>query len=101
MTLVGIEGGGSKTRALIEQGGAGPKLCEWDASIKVKNGDFEASATKLAELLEPIAAIDGLAIGLSGMSRSEDQDTLKSALKKQRIFGATHAAEPDGETVNC
>jgi N-acetylglucosamine kinase-like BadF-type ATPase len=109
MTLVGIEAGGSKTLGLIGQNGSEPKLCEWDVSIKVKNRDFEASALKLAQLLEPVGPIHTLALGMSGMSRTEDQESLKAALMKHPIFSSAclhiegdgtltlKAAIPDGQ----
>lgn len=94
---VGIEGGGSKTRALISRGPEPPALCEWDVSIKVKNGDIQASASKLAELLASSGPIDALAVGLSGMSRTEDQEALKSALRGLPEFTHTRLhVEGDG-----
>src|ERR1051325_583879 len=111
MRIVGIEGGGTKTRALIQRDGpeSTPFFCEWNLSLKVKEGDFATAAAKLAECLAEEGRVDSLGMGLSGMSRADDQEALKRALRSHAIFEHTNmhiegdgtltlkAAIPDGE----
>jgi len=107
MIFIGIDGGGTTTRLFVQRDGAAPEYFERQVSLKVIDGDFAASAEKLKEVLSssptmaecpprrmlskeghstPAAARSqhppqrALAIGLSGMSREEDQESLKAAI---------------------
>jgi N-acetylglucosamine kinase-like BadF-type ATPase len=86
---IGIEGGGSTTRVLAQKDDWPPDYMEAPISVKVRNGDFRASAVELAEFLEPVLPLPenifsptvSIAMGLSGMSREEDQEALKQAIR--------------------
>ncbi len=87
-TYIGIDGGGSTTRILVQRDDESPLYFEYPISLKVRNGDFASSAEQLRTLLAGVPSergrlSDGLsiAIGLSGMSRAEDQDMLKAAIR--------------------
>jgi N-acetylglucosamine kinase-like BadF-type ATPase len=105
MTLfIGIDGGGSTTRMFIQQKrddrsfvddrsstndrssmNPEPKYFELPVSLKVRNGDHASSAKKLLEILaghlrNTQFLILHIAIGLSGMSREENQEALKNAI---------------------
>ncbi|SRR5579883_2169480 len=95
--MIGIEGGGTRTRALVARDSNAPVYYEWPSSIKVRNNDFAASAATLRSLLhrehllsqssEPVLAI---AIGLAGLSRTEDQNSLETALRALPEFAFAH-----------
>jgi N-acetylglucosamine kinase-like BadF-type ATPase len=98
---IGIEGGGTTTRLLVQRGDETPEYFERPISLKVRDGDFAASAEKLREVLADVAktfkgsfvtfrsrsepdrdlkVTATIAIGLSGMSREEDQVSLEAAI---------------------
>ncbi len=82
MTFIGIDGGGTTTRAFIQQGSREPDYFEFPVSLKIIKGDFIAAAKKLQQL---IIGEEGngdlrIAIGLSGMSREENQEAFKNAI---------------------
>lgn len=86
---IGIEGGGTTTRVFIQHEGEEPKYFEFPISLKVRNGDFASPAEKLRKIIMQ-ASIGftpsqtyvraAIAIGLSGMSREEDQALLRKAI---------------------
>jgi hypothetical protein len=60
MTYIGIDGGGTTTRVFFKQPREPRGYFERPVSLKVKDGNFAASAAKLYELLSglvPIASI--------------------------------------------
>ena len=82
---IGIDGGGTTTRILIESAGGPPQYFECNVSIKARHGNFEPSAIALLFLLhsklgDDLSDVHAIAIGLSGMSRTEDQEALKQAI---------------------
>ncbi len=89
-SFIGIEGGGSTTRVFIQRDDQEPEYFEFPISLKVRNGDFAASAEKLRRIVGAHGnapnirnsqfAIRNLALGLSGMSREEDQELLRAAI---------------------
>ncbi len=88
---VGVEGGGTKTRILIQRGDAAPSYHEFEVSLKVRDNDWSASSdalgTVLTELLgKDISQVTAVAVGLSGMSRTEDQDAWKSSARANPAF---------------
>ncbi|MDP4199524.1 MAG: BadF/BadG/BcrA/BcrD ATPase family protein [Bacteroidota bacterium] len=91
-TFIGIEAGGSRTRMLVQQGDESPQYYERPVSIKVRDGNAAASASNLQKILSELPGLDGsatrltVAIGLSGMSRTEDQASLKAALVALPFF---------------
>jgi glucosamine kinase len=89
MTFIGIDGGGTTTRMFVQQDEQEPKYFEFSISLKVKNGDHTSSAMKLLEIIADRGEIRDLsiAIGLAGMSREENQDALKNAIKAQQSIG--------------
>jgi N-acetylglucosamine kinase-like BadF-type ATPase len=109
MIFVGVEGGGTTTRAYVQRGEEEPRLLEMHESLKIRDNDFEASAKRLATFLVAQGPIDAIAIGLSGMSRIEDQRAFETALDKEPTFQNTkihiegdgtltlQSAIPDGE----
>src|ERR1700733_11087699 len=106
MTYIGIDGGGTTTRVLVQHNDEPPDYFERPVSLKVRNRDFEASAEKLKEVLSSLPTMAeclvlskypnsalctqrfALAIGLSGMSRDEDQELLKSAISSLPEFAS-------------
>jgi N-acetylglucosamine kinase-like BadF-type ATPase len=82
MTFIGIDGGGTTTRVLIQQGSGEPDYFEFPVSLKILKGDFIAAAKKLQQLVAEGEEIRDLriAIGLAGMSREENQDAFKGAI---------------------
>jgi N-acetylglucosamine kinase-like BadF-type ATPase len=95
-TYIGIEGGGTRTRVLVQAGDNPPSYYERAVSLKVRDGGYAASAQSLSRLLAEdigIAATElshaSLALGLSGMSRESDQSQLASALHALPAFRTT------------
>jgi glucosamine kinase len=82
MTYIGIDGGGSTTRGFIQRDDGQPAYQEWSVSLKILKGDFVAASKKLQQLIIPEEGIGNLriAIGLSGMSREENQEAFKNAI---------------------
>lgn len=88
-TYIGIDGGGSTTRIFMQRGDAAPEYFEFPVSLKVGDGDFATSAQRLKEVLSAECSVlrtggdsaISIAIGLSGMSRAENQDALKAAIR--------------------
>ncbi len=82
MTFIGLDGGGTTTRGFIQQNDNQPKYFEWPVSLKILKGDFVAASKKLQQLVIPEEGTGTLriAIGLSGMSREENQEALKNAI---------------------
>lgn len=124
MTYIGIDGGGSSTRAFIQREDKDPDYFQFPISLKVRNGDYAASAEALRKIVEvhrratpenemeneaepnlPIA----IAMGLSGMSQPNDQEALKNAILSVSEFAkaaihiesdatlALHTALAEGE----
>jgi N-acetylglucosamine kinase-like BadF-type ATPase len=79
MTYIGIDGGGTTTRGFIQRGDGRPMYHEWPISLKIIKGDFIAAAKKLREIITNEDELR-LAIGLSGMSREENQEAFKGAI---------------------
>ena len=85
---IGIEGGGSRTRIISSINGEQRDFWLPPVSLKVRDGNFGQAAAELAELLTPVlplpenvsSATVSIAMGLSGMSRVEDQDGYKAAI---------------------
>jgi hypothetical protein len=82
--FIGIDGGGTTTRVFIQRDDREPEYFEFPISLKIRNGDYARSATKLRDILCRDLAVSAqdlaLSIGLSGMSREEDQELLRSAI---------------------
>ena len=83
---VGIEGGGTKTRALVAIGAEPPVLIERKRSLKFAGGEFDGSAQTLLEILSEVpnfnvSDLGAIAIGLSGASRSSDQELYRQAIR--------------------
>ncbi len=85
---IGIEGGGTQTRVLVQRDNDEPQYFKEPITLKFRRKDFSGSSQVFAELLRyvllepgiPFEAPDAVAIGLSGMSRTEDQESLKKAI---------------------
>ncbi len=87
MTFIGIDGGGTTTRVFLQQEGEKLRYYEHAVSLKIVKGDFVAAAKKLREIITNYELqntnedqLRNIAIGLSGMSREENQDAFKGAL---------------------
>ncbi|MFI5202108.1 MAG: N-acetylglucosamine kinase [Candidatus Kapaibacterium sp.] len=101
MTYVGIDGGGTTTRLFVQAGDDEPRYFEFPISLKVRDGDFAASAQKLRKIVAQTLVCDSLpegsqtkvcatfAIGLSGMSKPENQEAFKNALHALPEFEKT------------
>jgi glucosamine kinase len=94
MTYIGIDGGGTTTRMFVQQDEQEAKYFEFPVSLKVKNGDHTSSAKKLLEIItvefrnwQFVIRNLSVAIGLAGMSRGENQEALKNAIKAQQSIG--------------
>jgi glucosamine kinase len=79
---IGIDGGGSTTRVLTQRDEEAAEYFEQPVSLKIIKGDFAAAAKKLQQLITVEEGISDLriAIGLSGMSREENQEAFKGAI---------------------
>ena len=98
---IGIDGGGTTTRLFVQVDNEEPSYFEFSISLKVRDGDFAASARKLWEIVAQTLVCDSLpeglqtkvcatlAIGLSGMSQPEDQKALKNAILALPEFAGT------------
>lgn len=101
MTFIGIDGGGTSTRVLVQRGEEQAEYYERAVSIKVgpagRAADFESAARKLRKLLvtgkvagkAAAKAPRAIAIGLSGMSREEDQRAFVRAIRALPEFRRT------------
>ncbi len=80
--FIGIDGGGSTTRVFTQRDEEAPKYYEHPVSLKIIKGDFVAASKKFEHLITHTNEIRELriAIGLSGMSREENQEALKGAI---------------------
>src|SRR6266404_1689629 len=87
MAIVGIDGGGTRTRIAFERNGESSYI-ERPVSLKVVNGNYLASAQSLVSLFrESIPdSIASLCIGLSGMSQPADQHKLEQAIRSLPEF---------------
>ena len=88
MMFVGIDGGGTTTRIFFQRQGLDPEYFEFPISLKIRNGDFASSARRVRNILETFAkdrawepATIRMSIGLSGMSRPEDQESFRDAIR--------------------
>ena len=84
-TYIGIEGGGTSTRIMVQHDTGTPQYFEEKRSFKVRNRNFAESAEILHGILSRLLSdslenISAIAIGLSGMSQTEDQEALKQAI---------------------
>src|SRR5271165_5677827 len=98
MTYIGIDGGGTTTRVCFKKPGEPGGYFERAVSLKVRDGNFAEPAAKLLEMLGelvPLAYVKShrssvqrisLAMGISGMSREEDQESLKAAIMAMTEF---------------
>jgi N-acetylglucosamine kinase-like BadF-type ATPase len=104
---IGIDGGGTTTRLLVQQDEGVPEYSEHSVSIKVQDGDFAGSAQRFRNIIAEVSTKFGsfssfrsfektgndlkdvkdtiknfasITIGLSGMSREEHQNALKTAI---------------------
>ena len=81
MIYLGIDGGGTRTRLALQRNEDEPKYFEYPVSLKIQNGDFLSASQRFETIVrEAIGrSKDPLAfgIGLSGMSREEDQRALR------------------------
>lgn len=91
MLYIGIEGGGTKTKLLIQEGNNEPLFSEHAISLKFTGGKYKESAERLAVMLTKSISKDSsgeasVVIGLSGAGRVEDQELYRSALKEVLPF---------------
>ncbi len=84
MIYVGIDGGGTKTRIVVQRNAEEPKYFEHPVSLKVQHGDFADAAERLQFLVRKSVGRSkdalSIAVGLSGMSRKEDQAALREKI---------------------
>ncbi len=84
---VGVEGGGTNTRALVAIGAEPPIFTERRRSIKFGDGDYTHSAQTLLEIVSEapnfdIAQLGAIAIGLSGASNKNAQMLYREAIRE-------------------
>ena len=81
MIYLGIDGGGTKTRLALQRNDEEPKYLEYPISLKVRNGDFRSAAKRFEIIVREAIGRSrdsfAIGIGLSGMSREEDQVALR------------------------
>jgi glucosamine kinase len=91
MTIVGIDGGGTRTRIALERDGE-VTFHERPVSLKVQNGNHLVAAHSLQTLLGETVqddTIGALCLGLSGMSQPADQQSFEQALRSLPEFSHT------------
>ncbi len=95
MIYLGIDGGGTKTRVIIQADDEEPRYSEFPISLKVHKGSYAASAEALKHIISEAAETYrggasrplglssplSIALGLSGMSNLKDQEKLKRAIQ--------------------
>lgn len=93
MIVIGVDGGGSRTRALVaDEGGAGIVSVEGPASA-VRPGTAEHSADVIAALVRDALAAAGmehvvpkvLCVGVAGVGRQAEHDALWQALSGREL----------------
>jgi glucosamine kinase len=104
--VVGVDGGGSKTRVLVADG-QGEPLCQFDgAASAVRPGQAERSAEVIAECVAgalEAAAIGGeraaaLCVGVAGVGRQTEREQLLRALLDRDIADAVSVV-PDAQVA--
>lgn len=85
--IIGIEGGGTSTRMLMQIDGSEPIYHERKGSLKFTGGKYEASAGRLVKLLQTFPEfkpmwVRSLAIGLSGASQPHEQELYRAAIRE-------------------
>ncbi len=102
-SYIGIDGGGSTTRMFIQADDQEPAYFEFPVSLKVRNGDFARSASTLRNILQDDLSLDtqslAIAIGLAGMSREENQDALKNAIRSPLSLGGAVLVHVEGDAT--
>jgi N-acetylglucosamine kinase-like BadF-type ATPase len=84
--IIGIEGGGTSTRMLLQVDQNEPVYLERKGSLKFTGGKFEHSAATLLDLLRSFPDfkpmwVRAMAIGLSGASQPAEQEAYRAALR--------------------
>jgi N-acetylglucosamine kinase-like BadF-type ATPase len=84
--FIGVDGGGTKTRLMIQENEGALRYVEFDATIRFLENGYEAAATKFVELLRSIDGLEigeikSIAIGLAGAGLESEQRRYEQAIK--------------------
>ena len=85
-TYIGVDGGGTKTRLLVQRDDEPPRYFEFDQTIRFLENGYEAAASRFIELLGQVEGLEiddvkSISIGLAGASMETEQRRFEQAIK--------------------
>jgi N-acetylglucosamine kinase-like BadF-type ATPase len=82
---IGVDGGGTKTRLLVQRDDTAPSYHEFDQTIRFLEHGYEVAAKRFIDLLQEIDLdvhdIKSISIGLAGAGLEEEQRRYEQAIK--------------------
>jgi N-acetylglucosamine kinase-like BadF-type ATPase len=103
-TYIGVDGGGTKTRLLIQQDAGEPRYLEFDQTIRFLENGFEVGAARFIDLMQGIDGLDindiaSISIGLAGAGLEEEQRRYEQAIKS-RLHGLVSVSVQSDSTLS-
>lgn len=103
-TFIGVDGGGTKTRMLIQHDGNEPRHVEFEQTIRFLESGYEVAAKSFIDLLKSIEGLDlpdikSIAIGLAGAGLDGEQRRYEQAIKS-RLSGLVHVQVQSDSTLS-